>query len=284
MNRLVGEHVRTWVMARTGAAFCRRFRLANDWLWRLPITVDWHEDTGFYEIQDTRPGEGRTGLGNQRIVVARRERVFRYSRGVADRLRRLARKYFIDRLPFTDGDVVIDCGANVGEIGLYLKHKSDVRYHAFEPSEKEAAACDINVFDGRSKTRRCALWHEAGELTFFENNASGDSSLIEPPAHAGQTTVNATTIAAVVDQIGTDHVHLLKVEGEGAEPEILEGAREVLGSVAYCSVDCGPERGKAEAHVIPEVCNFMLGHGFEVVDVNLDRQIYLFRNVALAAA
>jgi FkbM family methyltransferase len=280
LNRILDERVRGWVLAGEGAAFCQRFHIANTWLWRLPISVDWHEMAACYEIRDT-DGAGGTCPEGRHIFVARRERVFRYRRGVRDRLQRLARKYFIDRLQFSDGDVVIDCGANVGEIGLFLKDKANIRYHAFEPSEPEAAACDINVYDGQSLTQRQALWNEAGVLTFFENNATGDSSLIEPPLHTGETRVSTTTITAEIERLRIDRVHVLKVEGEGAEPEILEGAQAILGSVAYCTVDCGPERGKAEAHVIPPVCNFMLGHGFEVVDVNLERQIFFFRNATL---
>lgn len=278
MTGSIAEQVRRWVLACEGRAFCDRFRIANAWFWKSPIAVDWHADASCYEVRDIEhPTNG------QRIFVARRERVFRYQRGVADRLRRLARKYFIDRIPIASGDVVIDCGANVGEIGLYLKNRADVRYHAIEPSAQEAAACDINIYGGHSLTERLALWHETGTLTFYENNATGDSSLIEPPQHVGEVTVPTTTVSAVIERIGTDRVQLLKVEGEGAEPEILCGASDVLSAVTYCTVDCGPERGKAEAHVIPEVCNFMLGSGFEIVDVNLERQIFLFRNRAGAA-
>ena len=196
-------------------------------------------------------------------------------------MRKLADKCFLDRLTFADGDVVIDCGANVGEVGLYVRARADVRAIAVEPAETEAAACDANLFDGRGETHRQALWHREGELTFYDSNASGDSSLI-PPAeqHAGTTIINATTLEKLISEAKVECIKLLKIDGEGAEPELLEGGRAILSQVENCAVDCGPERGISQDLVIPQVVNLMTGAGFEVVDVNLERQIFWFRNRA----
>jgi FkbM family methyltransferase len=247
----------------------------------MPITVAWDESTHLYIVLDQTTHPGNTNLPI-RIAIARRERLFRYRRGVSHRLQKLAGKYFLDRMTFTDGDVVIDCGANVGEIGLYLRAQADVRVTAVEPSETEAAACDANLFDGQRETHRYALWHREGELTFYDSNASGDSSLI-PPAEqpAGTTKINATTLEKLISEADVERIKLLKIEGEGAEPEILEGGRALLSQVENCTVDCGPERGVDQDHVIPQVVNLMTEAGFQVVDVNLEREIFWFRNPAL---
>ena len=93
------------------------------------------------------------------------------------------------------------------------------------------------------------------------------------------TTVETTTLDHVARQINDDRsIKLLKVEGEGAEPEILAGGKGMIRRVVNCTIDCGPERGTKEAHVIPQVCNFMFDARFELVDVNLERQIFWFRN------
>lgn len=268
----------SWVLASEGAAFCKRFERANRLRWHMPIVVSWHATSRLYVVHDM-PAEGDPLDGPDRIVIARRERIFRYRRGVADRVRRLAEKYFIDRMPFSDGDLVIDCGANVGEVGLYAKSRAAVRVVAVEPSLAEAGACDENLFGGCQETIRQALWHSQGEQAFYDSNVTGDSSLIPPASvHTNVTRVRTTTLERLVAEHGAKRIKLLKIEAEGAEPEILAGAAAVLSRVDYCTVDCGPERGVGEAHVIPEVCNRLIGSGFELLDVNLERQIFWFRN------
>lgn len=274
----LGSRLAGWVLAAQGPALCRRFERANGLRWRMPVTVSWHEQSGLYVVHDT-PSESVVIEGANQIMIARRERIFRYRRGVADRVQRLAKKYFIDRVPFSDGDFVIDCGANVGEIGLFVKSRAAARVIAVEPSPSEANACDENLFGGRPETVRQALWHVQGEQAFYDSNTTGDSSLIAPAStHTNITQVRTTTLDQLAADKAVDRIKLLKIEAEGAEPEILAGGAAILSRVAYCTVDCGPERGASEAHVIPDVCNRLIGANFELLDVNLERQIFWFRN------
>lgn len=273
------DEVGQWLLAAEGHEFSSRFEFANRHYWHMPLLVGWDAGRGCYAVSDSGESTRRQVLAPQTIYLARRQRVFRYRRGVGDRLVRLARKYFVDRIAFEAGDVVLDCGANVGEIGRYLAATAEgVRYVAVEPSAREAAACDANNFDGASKTLRFAMWKAEAELPLYDGNDTADSSLIAPATFSGSNTVAATTIARIADDHALERIKLLKIDGEGAEPEILEGAAGVLDRVTYCAIDCGPERGAGEQHVIPEVCNFMLARGFEVRDVNLDRQVFFFAN------
>ena len=270
-----------WLMAATGTDLCERFARANRLWWQMPIAVSWNADAGLYVVEDRAPANAAANQPH-RIMIARPERIYRYRRGVAHRVDKLAAKYFIDRVPLSAGDVVIDCGANVGEIGLHVQSRAAVQVIAIEPSAPEAGACDHNVFAGERKTHRLALWHSQGEQTFYDSNTTGDSSLIAPAnVPTSATTVPTTTLDRLVATEGVDRIQLLKIEAEGAEPEILAGAAQTLSRVAHCTIDCGPERGPSEAHVIPEVCNRMIGRGFELLDVNLERQIFWFRNRAM---
>jgi len=265
-------------MAAAGHVLCQRFERANRLWWRMPIAVSWHEAAGLYAVEDI--GAATSVLeAPRRIMIARPERIFRYRRGVAHRVHKLAGKYFIDRVPLSAGDIVFDCGANVGEIGLHAQSRAAVRLIAIEPSAPEANACDHNVFGGQRETHRAALWHTEGEQTFYDSNTTGDSSLIAPAqAPTSATTVPTRTLDRLVTEQDVARIQVLKIEAEGAEPEVLAGAKQTLSRVAYCTIDCGPERGPTEAHVIPQVCNVMIGSNFELLDVNLERQIFWFRN------
>jgi len=268
-----------WLLAADGEAFCKRFATANKLYWRLPVSLSWDTGSGLYTVTDHDHETYTQDSVTSRIAIARRERVFRYRRGVDDRIRRLAKKYFVDRMTLNNGDVVVDCGANVGEIGLFAKAQADVRLIAIEPSTREAGACDANLFGGSQDTHRIALWHSEGTQTFYDSNATGDSSLIAPAqAHTSASTVRTTTLTKLSSELGVERIKLLKIEGEGAEPEILAGANDIMPNVDYCTVDCGPERGANQDHVIPQVCNNLIGAGFELLDVNLERQIFWFRN------
>ncbi len=281
-TELSGTELGAWLLTAEGAQFCERFGDLNRRYWQLPISVAWQAERGLYRVSDVA-GTRQRHAATSDISIARRARIFRYRRGVHDRIARLAAKYFLDRIDFAAGDIAIDCGANVGEVGLYLRSRAKVRVIAVEPSQREACACDENLFGGRPETLRLALWHSAGSHKFYDGNDTGDSSLIEPAnAAAPPCQIQTTTLAALVDAHADGPIKLLKIEGEGAEPEILAGGREMLETIVHCCVDCGPERGLSQDHVIAPVCNQLFAAGFELVDVNLERQIFWFRNPALA--
>lgn len=55
---------------------------------------------------------------------------------------------------------------------------------------------------------------------------------------------------------------LLKVEAEGAEPEVLLGSRDILRNVDYVTVACGPERGPNLLSTDVECEAIMVSEGF----------------------
>lgn len=67
-----------------------------------------------------------------------------------------------------------------------------------------------------------------------------------------------------------DKIKILKIEGEGAEPDILQGAASILDRLEYICVDCGPERGLAKDSTLPDF------KGFQVQKVNNKRLTALF--------
>jgi hypothetical protein len=77
-----------------------------------------------------------------------------------------------------------------------------------------------------------------------------------------------------------ERIKLLKVEAEGAEPEILLGGSKMLRNVDFVTADLGFERGVDCESTAPEVVNFMVKNGFEVVEFRHQRVCVLFRNTA----
>ena len=73
-------------------------------------------------------------------------------------------------------------------------------------------------------------------------------------------------------------IKLLKIDAEGAEPEILMGASKLLHKIKYITVDVGPERGLLEESTDKETTEFLLNNNFTLLYENRERQTILFEN------
>ena len=83
---------------------------------------------GMYHVRD----------GSEVLYFPVKTRSRKYGRGIQHRLDQLARQYFVSEVPIMPGDRVIDCGANIGEIGRYLLGREpNLDYCAFEPAPAE---------------------------------------------------------------------------------------------------------------------------------------------------
>ncbi|MBF9033458.1 FkbM family methyltransferase [Rhodobacterales bacterium HKCCE2091] len=203
------------------------------------------------------------------IHLCRRGRHRRYKRGVAGGVASLAGRYNLTGLAIRPGGVFVDCGANVGELGVWARAQG-MAYVAYEPEELEARTCDLNNFDGRPETRRKALWHETKELTFYRKPETADSSLIEIDGSHAPVTVQAVALADDLPRPAGDGTSIFKLEAEGAEPEVLTGAEPVLDAFDYVTVDAGFERGRAKEATFVPVVDFLTARGFRLVAVNFD--------------
>ncbi|MGB8814755.1 MAG: FkbM family methyltransferase [Paracoccaceae bacterium] len=211
------------------------------------------------------------------IVICRRGRHNRYKRGIMAGVDRLAADYHLNRIADLQGGLFIDCGANVGELGLWARARGH-RYIAFEPEAYEARCCDLNNFGGEAKTLRKALWHEETVLRFYNRAESADSSVLASDGPESFVEIPATTLDAAVSFEGVTGPVIFKLEAEGAEPEVLEGARKSLERIDWVAVDCGYERGPQKAHTFVETNTFLQDHGFRLEAAQFRRVTALYRN------
>lgn len=214
--------------------------------------------------------------GKGELHICRRDRLWLYKRGIEARIRQLSESYLLHHITEPLEGAFIDCGANVGELGLYSRAKG-LEYHAFEPENLEADCCDLNNFGSTRGTNRFGLWSSDGELTFYSKPGTADGSLFETEDYADQFKIKVRSLDSFAAEAGINKVAILKIEAEGAEPEILAGARETLKSTAYVTVDCGFEKGiKKESTLVP-VFNLLIDAGFEAIDWNPRRVTALFK-------
>ncbi len=143
--------------------------------------------------------------------------------------------------PVPAGGVCLDVGANVGFYTLHFARRVGPGgvVHAFEPDPHNAARleanCRLNDFGSVVRIHRQAVGGAAGRLTFHRSDRahSGWGSL-EPFREAVEKIeVECVTLDAFLAAEGIRHVDLMKVDVEGAECDLLDGARESLAAHVF---------------------------------------------------
>ena len=202
-----------------------------------------------------------------------KERSRLYSKGYQYRLNSLAQMYLLETINFKNGDTIIDCGANIGEIKLIFDNlKKKIKYFAFEPGSKEFKCLKKNLSSG--KLYNYGLWHKNSLLKLFEKSDTADSSFIQNGKFEKITYKKVFRL----DKFSFKKIKLLKVEAEGAEPEVLFGASKILNRIEYISVDCGPERGLKLEKTNRKVIKFLNKNRFILIKKSKIRDVFLFQN------
>ncbi len=135
------------------------------------------------------------------------------------------------------GDLVLDCGANVGMFTRSALTAGAARVIAIEPSPRNVY-CLRQTFrkeidEGKVVIVDAALWDETGtmEMSAFRNSALDSlvmRSRVESRSEATLIDVPLTTIDAVVADLGIDDVDYIKMDIEGAERNALRGATQTI--------------------------------------------------------
>ena len=200
-----------------------------------------------------------------------------YENGLFDRGKKLFDSYLLKNVNFEIDDVVVDCGANYGDLWLSLDGKiKPTSYITFEPGSLEHESIKLNAPNGTH--HKIGLSNKEDIVRFYVNEKDGDSSIIEPSEYSHFTDIKTTTLSSYVKSTAIDRVKLFKLEAEGFEPEILEGSEEILSKVDYIAVDGGNERGKNYDETLSKLCNSLFESNFEMISINLPLGRALFKN------
>lgn len=190
-----------------------------------------------------------------------------YSYGIKERALSLAETYSLNLVEFSDNDVIIDCGANYGDLYAWtLVNKIKLNYISFEPSPIEFKCIQLNC-EGQ-QNNNIALSDSKGQFYFYVKSATGDSSLIEP-AGGYEKKINTKTITldSYLENYKIQEIKFFKLEAEGFEPEILQGSINSIKKIKYIGVDGSPERGKNKEWTIDFAKNFLIKNGFDLISL-----------------
>lgn len=173
----------------------------------------------------------------------------------------LARTYLIKDIEFKFDDVVIEVGSSIGELSNWLVREKNIsRLFCFEVDPK-AIKCLKKNCPGAEVVEKAAS-DENGESLFFLKSDEASSSLLQDDETSSSIRVPTIRLDSFLLSKGISEVKLLKVEAEGAEPEVLSGLGKRIKDIKYIAVDVGPERGGEPT--IKEVTELLENNNFEV--------------------
>jgi FkbM family methyltransferase len=170
---------------------------------------------------------------------------------------------------------VIDVGANVGQFAVACaKIFPGVTVHSFEPlpgcverlKRNVARLGDVHVYP-------LALGAEGGEVTMHVNSHSHSSSILAlgerhrrafPGAReVDAIKVNISTLDLQMKSMSLERPVLLKLDVQGYEPQVLEGATETLNKVDYVLLEASFRPMYEGERTFMDIAKTMQDHGFE---------------------
>jgi FkbM family methyltransferase len=217
------------------------------------------------------------------MYIGRPSRLPLYVKGVAARRQQILNEYLLSELTFDAEDLIVDIGANVGDLTAAIQERTPVHAVCIEPEELEFLALRRNVLPKKTHVYNELLYSEQCAVRFYSANDQGDSSLIEPSQHASSCMRLTTTLDALMAEDrffqSRRRVRLLKLEAEGAEPEVLAGARDVIPHCDFITADLGPERGAQQETTLVAVTRLLMDYGFRPLRFGLPRCVMLFQRM-----
>lgn len=127
---------------------------------------------------------------------------------------------------------ILDIGVNKGYFSLLsaklMKDKGNIL--SFEPDPDNCKWIKKSIAANNYKSIRLfqiALFNKNGKKTFFKGAKSGHHSLIKNSG-LGSTTIQTQKLDDFIDEENITKINLIKIDVEGADIEVLEGAQKLL--------------------------------------------------------
>jgi FkbM family methyltransferase len=132
------------------------------------------------------------------------------------------------------GDIVLDCGANIGVFTRKALSRGASLVVAIEPAPQTLSAFRRNfeteIREGRVIAYAKGVWDHDGELELSLDaaNQANNSLVMRREAAVPKVRVPLTTIDKIVAELKLPHVDFIKMDIEGAEKPALKGAENTI--------------------------------------------------------
>lgn len=152
-------------------------------------------------------------------------------------MREIEQSYDLDSIPFEPGDVVIDAGAHVGIVSIYLALKCPrLRIIALEPIPVNYELLCRNIVannvENRVTAQQTALTSD-GRSIILRGEGHKNSGGYSEFGNGDSFRVPSVTLADIFVEHNIETCKLLKLDVEGSEYEIILSDPEILKRVQY---------------------------------------------------
>jgi FkbM family methyltransferase len=178
-------------------------------------------DQAGYQLWDTPSGRFWIPSGSRWVLPF----------NLAEQKRRI---YGNDQQSVRAGDVVLDCGANVGVTVRVWLEAGAKQVVAIEPAPENIEVLRRNfkeeIAAGRVILYPKGVWDkdEILPMQIDPNNSAADSFLIHREGGTEVRGIPLTTIDKLVDELKLERVDFIKMDIEGAEPRAIIGGRQTI--------------------------------------------------------
>ncbi|MBN6101593.1 FkbM family methyltransferase [Xanthomonas sp. CFBP 8703] len=187
---------------------------------------------------------------------------------------------FFDRLLGTQTPVVLDVGAHRGEsIRFFKAIYPQCHLYSFEPDPHNFAELEkvstqfgtvaVQVALGEKKEQcryyRQGISHLGGLLPI--DPQSRDSLGYARNAANEAIEVRKTSLDLACAELGIDHVHILKIDVQGYESQVLQGCTRMLRHTDCAVIEIGLYDFYGKTSSFVEVVNLMHAAGFSLWDI-----------------
>ena len=176
------------------------------------------------------------------------------------------------------GDVFVDVGANVGYYTLWAAKKvgANGKVFSFEPDSISYVDLERNVElnqSGNIQLCPLALGEQAGQSFFLHNyDNTGSSHLVTDSTVTNKTIVTVARLDVFLHERGIQRIKFLKIDAEGAELQVLEGAKAFLqlGIPPYVQVEVIDEALKQFGSSEKQLVDFLSERDYLPHDMTLN--------------
>ncbi|MDB5206709.1 MAG: methyltransferase FkbM [Flavisolibacter sp.] len=180
------------------------------------------------------------------------------------------RDFVFDLKRLFDGDIniIVDAGANIGSVASdFSYYFPQAKILAFEPIistfEKLKRKCSIkkNILPVHS-----ALGESNYEIEIPLNTEDTINSILSAPQEhqfSGYETIRVQSLASYAENHSIEKIDILKIDVEGYEFKVLEGAQHfIINSIKAIVLEVGYERSSNKVH-FSDVEIYMEKYGFQ---------------------
>ena len=201
------------------------------------------------------------------IMIQSQYRISRFLKGFLHAGNRQWDRYGLTRLLGAQlPDALIDVGANIGEVSYYAKQIGISRVIAVDPDPIAGECLEFNLRNTQIEIDPRALGQTNGNVIFYSQARSADSSLFKPSGDFIEVEVQCLTLDQFFSEKSVKGNVLFKMDAEGFEPEILRSGRTALKQIKWAAIDAGAERGNETT--VDEVVQILDEAGFDSINVS----------------